>query len=559
MLALAILSAIISVSLTLYIPVLTGNAIDNIIDKGNVNFENVLQIIIYIAVGVAGVAIFQWTMTYFTNVISYKTVRDLRRDVFCKFNDVPLSYIDTHSHGDLISRVINDVDAVGDGLSQMFLQLFSGIVTILGTMVFMFIIDWRIALAVIILTPLSLFVAAFIGKMTHNRFARQQQLQGDISSYVEEYVGNQRIVKAFSYEDRAFENFEKYNKELYTVGFKAQFAGALANPSTRFVNATVYAAVGIFGAITAIAGTLSVGQLSCFLTYANQYTKPFNEVTGVLTQLQTAIAAAGRVFDVLDAEDEPEDKPDSIKVENCKGNVKIENVNFSYVKDKPLITNFSLDVKSGSHIAIVGPTGCGKTTFINLLMRFYDTDSGKISVDGVDIKDMERDELRKLYGMVLQDSWLFCGTIMENLKYGNPNATDEEVIEAAKAAYAHSFIRRMPDGYDTMISEGGGNLSQGQKQLLCIARAMLSNPTMLILDEATSSIDTLTEIRVQKAFAKIMQGRTSFVVAHRLSTIKESDVILVMRDGNIIEQGTHDELLAKGGFYKNLYESQFAK
>lgn len=559
LLALAILSAIISVSLTLYIPVLTGNAIDNIIDKGNVNFENVLQIIIYIAVGVAGVAIFQWTMTYFTNVISYKTVRDLRRDVSCKFNDVPLSYIDTHSHGDLISRVINDVDAVGDGLSQMFLQLFSGIVTILGTMVFMFIIDWRIALAVIILTPLSLFVAAFIGKMTHNRFARQQQLQGDISSYVEEYVGNQRIVKAFSYEDRAFENFEKYNQELYTVGFKAQFAGALANPSTRFVNATVYAAVGIFGAITAIAGTLSVGQLSCFLTYANQYTKPFNEVTGVLTQLQTAIAAAGRVFDVLDAEDEPKDKPDSIKVENCKGNVKIENVNFSYVKDKPLITNFSLDVKSGSHIAIVGPTGCGKTTFINLLMRFYDTDSGKISVDGVDIKDMERDELRKLYGMVLQDSWLFCGTIMENLKYGNPNATDEEVIEAAKAAYAHSFIRRMPDGYDTMISEGGGNLSQGQKQLLCIARAMLSNPTMLILDEATSSIDTLTEIRVQKAFAKIMQGRTSFVVAHRLSTIKESDVILVMRDGNIIEQGTHDELLAKGGFYKNLYESQFAK
>ncbi len=559
LLALAILSAIISVSLTLYIPVLTGNAIDNIIDKGNVNFENVLQIIIYIAVGVAGVAIFQWTMTYFTNVISYKTVRDLRRDVFCKFNDVPLSYIDTHSHGDLISRVINDVDAVGDGLSQMFLQLFSGVVTILGTMVFMFMIDWRIALAVIILTPLSLFVAAFIGKMTHNRFARQQQLQGDISSYVEEYVGNQRIVKAFSYEDRAFENFEKYNQELYTVGFKAQFAGALANPSTRFVNAMVYAAVGIFGAITAISGTLSVGQLSCFLTYANQYTKPFNEVTGVLTQLQTAIAAAGRVFDVLDAEDEPEDKRESVKIENCKGNVKIENVNFSYVKDKPLITDFSLDVKSGSHIAIVGPTGCGKTTFINLLMRFYDIDSGKISIDGVDIKDMERDELRKLYGMVLQDSWLFCGTIMENLKYGNPNATDEQVIEAAKAAYAHSFIRKMPDGYDTMISEGGGNLSQGQKQLLCIARAMLSNPTMLILDEATSSIDTLTEIRVQKAFAKIMKGRTSFVVAHRLSTIKESDVILVMRDGNIIEQGTHEELLAKGGFYKKLYESQFAK
>lgn len=559
LLALAIVSAVISVSITLYIPVLTGNAIDNIIGKGNVDFENVLKIIIYISAGIAGGAVFQWTMTYFTNVISYKTVRDLRRDVFCKFNDVPLSYIDTHPHGDLISRVINDVDAVGEGISQMFLQLFSGVVTILGTMIFMFVIDWRIALAVIILTPLSLFVAAFIGKTTHSRFTRQQQLQGDISSYVEEYVGNQRVVKAFSFEDRAFENFEKYNQELYTVGFKAQFAGALANPSTRFVNAMVYAAVGIFGAFTAISGTLSVGQLSCFLTYANQYTKPFNEVTGVLTQLQTAIAAAQRVFDVLDAEDEPEEKADSIKIVNCKGNVKIENVSFSYVKEKPLITDFSLDVKSGSHIAIVGPTGCGKTTFINLLMRFYDTDSGKISVDGVDIMDMKRDELRGLYGMVLQDSWLFCGTIMENLKYGNPNATDEQVTEAAKASYAHSFIRKMPNGYDTMISEGGGNLSQGQKQLLCIARAMLSNPTMLILDEATSSIDTLTEIRVQKAFAKIMQGRTSFVVAHRLSTIKESDVILVMRDGNIIEQGTHDELLAKNGFYKELYESQFAK
>ena len=558
-LILALVSAIISVSLTLYIPVLTGNAIDNIIDKGNVDFASVIQILVYIGAGIGGVALFQWIMTYFTNIVSYRTVRDLRREVFEKFNTVPLSYIDTTPHGDLISRVINDVDAVGDGLTQMFLQLFSGIVTIVGTLVFMLTINWKIALVVVVLTPLSLFVAAFIGKMTHNRFTRQQALNGDISSYVEEHIGNQRIVKAFSYEDRAFENFEKYNQELYTVGFKAQFAGALANPSTRFVNAMVYAAVGIFGAITAISGTLSVGQLSCFLTYANQYTKPFNEVTGVLTQLQTAIAAAGRVFDVLDAEDEPEDKPESVKIENCKGNVKIENVNFSYVKDKPLITDFSLDVKSGSHIAIVGPTGCGKTTFINLLMRFYDIDSGKISIDGVDIKDMERDELRKLYGMVLQDSWLFCGTIMENLKYGNPNATDEQVIEAAKAAYAHSFIRKMPDGYDTMISEGGGNLSQGQKQLLCIARAMLSNPTMLILDEATSSIDTLTEIRVQKAFAKIMQGRTSFVVAHRLSTIKESDVILVMRDGNIIEQGTHEELLAKGGFYKKLYESQFAK
>ena len=558
-LILALISAIISVSLTLYIPVLVGQAIDNIVDKGNVNFENIIQILIYIGIGIVGVTVFQWVMNYFTNVISYKTIRDLRRDVFEKFNSVPLSYIDTHKHGDLISRVINDVEAVGDGITQMFLQLFSGVVTIVGTLIFMLAIDWRIGLAVFILTPLSLFVAGFIGKLTHKRFHEQQILQGDISSYVEEHVGNQRIVKAFSYEERAFEEFEKFNTELYDVGFKAQFAGALANPCTRFVNALVYAAVGIFGAVTAISGTLSVGQLSCFLTYANQYTKPFNEVTGVLTQLQTALAAATRVFEVLEAENEAPDSTDSRHIENCKGNVKIENVSFSYTKEKPLITNFSLDVKSGSHIAIVGPTGCGKTTFINLLMRFYDTDEGTISIDGVDIKSMPRDELRKIYGMVLQDSWLFHGTIMENLKYGNENATDEEVISAAKSAYAHSFIRRMSNGYDTVIREGGGNLSQGQKQLLCIARAILTNPSILILDEATSSIDTLTETRVQKAFAKMMKGKTSFVVAHRLSTIKESDVILVMKDGNIIEQGSHEDLLKQNGFYSTLYNSQFAK
>jgi ATP-binding cassette subfamily B protein len=556
-LLLALLSAVISVSLTLYIPVLTGQAIDSIIDAGRVDFESIVRILIYIGGGIAGVSLFQWLMNYFTNIISYKTVRDLRREVFRKFNNVPLSYVDSHPHGDLISRVINDVDAVGDGLTQMFLQLFSGIVTIVGTLVFMLMIDWKIALVVVVLTPLSLFVAAFIGKLTHSRFARQQLLQGEISSYVEEHVGNQRIVKAFSYEERAFEEFESYNTELYDVGFKAQFAGALANPSTRVVNAMVYAAVGIFGAVTAISGGLTVGQLSCFLTYANQYTKPFNEVTGVLTQLQTAIAAAGRVFEVLEAEDEEPDPENPAQLDDCKGNVRIENVSFSYTKDKPLITDFSLDVKSGSRIAIVGPTGCGKTTFINLLMRFYETDSGKISIDGVDIKTMSRDNLRKLYGMVLQDSWLFSGTIMENLRYGNENATDEQVVAAAKAAYAHSFIRRMSNGYNTKISEGGGNLSQGQKQLLCIARAMLTNPPILILDEATSSIDTLTEIRVQKAFAKMMQGRTSFVVAHRLSTIKESDVILVMKDGNIIEQGSHQDLLKKGGFYKKLYNSQF--
>lgn len=557
-LLLALLSAVISVSLTLYIPVLTGRAVDNIIDAGKVNFENILQILIYIAVGIVGVTVFQWIMNYFTNIISYKTVRDLRREIFDKFNSVPLSYIDSQPHGDLISRVINDVDAVGDGLTQMFLQLFSGVVTIVGTLIFMLMIDWRIALTVVVLTPLSLFVAAFIGKLSHKRFSEQQLLQGEISSYVEEHVGNQRIVKAFSYENRAIEDFENLNTKLYDVGFKAQFAGALANPSTRFVNAMVYAAVGIFGALTAISGSLSVGQLSCFLTYANQYTKPFNEITGVLTQLQTAIAAAGRVFEVLEAKNEVPDSFDSLYIGESKGNVKIENVSFSYSNEKPLIKNFSLDVKSGSKVAIVGPTGCGKTTFINLLMRFYEIDSGKISIDGVDIKSLSRDNLRRQFGMVLQDSWLFCGTIMENLRYGNENATDEEIVSAAKAAYAHSFIRRMPDGYNTVISEGGGNLSQGQKQLLCIARAILTNPAILILDEATSSIDTLTEIRVQKAFAKMMKGKTSFVVAHRLSTIKESDVILVMKDGNIIEQGNHEELLKKGGFYCTLYNSQFA-
>ena len=556
LLILALLSAVISISLTLLIPVLVGRAIDNIIAEGQVYFEAVAQIIIYIAAAVIGVTSCQWLMNFLVNLISFRLVRDLRRDVFRKFNTVPLSAIDTNPHGDLISRVINDVDAVGDGLTQLILQLFSGVVTIVGTLGFMLAIDWRIAIAVFLLTPMSLFLAAFIGRLTHRRFTEQQILQGEISSFVEEHVGNQRLVKAFSFEHRAFEGFDKYNDELQTVGFKAQFAGALANPSTRFVNALVYAAVGVFGAITVITGGLSIGGLSCFLTYANQYTKPFNEVTGVLTQLSTGIAAAERIFEVLEWADETPDKS-STPLENCKGNVKIEDVSFSYVPEKPLIRNFSLDVPSGCHVAIVGPTGCGKTTLINLLMRFYEVNEGRILLDGTDIRDLSRDALRRCYGMVLQDSWLFCGTIMENLRYGNENATDDEVIAAAKSAHAHSFIKRMPNGYDTEISEGGGNLSQGQKQLLCIARAMLTNPSVLILDEATSSIDTLTEIRVQKAFAKMMKGRTSFVVAHRLSTIKESDVILVMKDGNIIEQGNHEELLKKGGFYHTLYHSQF--
>ena len=556
LLILALLSAVISISLTLLIPVLVGRAIDNIIAEGQVYFEAVAQIIIYIAAAVIGVTSCQWLMNFLVNLISFRLVRDLRRDVFRKFNTVPLSAIDTNPHGDLISRVINDVDAVGDGLTQLILQLFSGVVTIVGTLGFMLAIDWRIAIAVFLLTPMSLFLAAFIGRLTHRRFTEQQILQGEISSFVEEHVGNQRLVKAFSFEHRAFEGFDKYNDELQTVGFKAQFAGALANPSTRFVNALVYAAVGVFGAITVITGGLSIGGLSCFLTYANQYTKPFNEVTGVLTQLSTGIAAAERIFEVLEWADETPDKS-STPLENCKGSVKIEDVSFSYVPEKPLIQHFSLDVPSGCHVAIVGPTGCGKTTLINLLMRFYEVNEGRILLDGTDIRDLSRDALRRCYGMVLQDSWLFCGTIMENLRYGNENATDDEVIAAAKSAHAHSFIKRMPNGYDTEISEGGGNLSQGQKQLLCIARAMLTNPSVLILDEATSSIDTLTEIRVQKAFAKMMKGRTSFVVAHRLSTIKESDVILVMKDGNIIEQGNHEELLKKGGFYHTLYHSQF--
>ena len=558
LLILALLSAVVSISLTLLIPVLVGKAIDNIIAEGQVYFEAVTQIILYITIAIIGVTTCQWLMNFLVNLISFRLVRDLRRDVFRKFNTVPLSAIDTNSHGDLISRVINDVDAVGDGLTQLILQLFSGVVTIIGTLGFMIAIDWKIAIAVFLLTPMSLFLAAFIGRLTHRRFTEQQILQGEISSYVEEHVGNQRLVKAFSFEKRAFEGFDKYNEELHVVGFKAQFAGALANPSTRFVNALVYAAVGVFGAVTVITGGLSIGGLSCFLTYANQYTKPFNEVTGVLTQLNTGIAAAERVFEVLEWKDETPDK-NSAPLKNCKGRVTIEDVSFSYVPEKPLIRHFSLDVPSGCHVAIVGPTGCGKTTLINLLMRFYEDNEGRILLDGTDIRELSRDALRRSYGMVLQDSWLFCGTIMENLRYGNENATDEEVIAAAKSAHAHSFIKRMPKGYDTEISEGGGNLSQGQKQLLCIARAMLTNPSVLILDEATSSIDTLTEIRVQKAFAKMMKGRTSFVVAHRLSTIKESDVILVMKDGNIIEQGSHKELLKKHGFYHTLYHSQFEK
>ena len=555
---LAIFSAVISVSLTLYIPVLVGNAIDYMIDVGRVDFGNILLQIVYIAVSIGLIAVFQWLMGYCTNAISSKTIRDIRSDVFRKFNNVPLSYIDRNPHGDLISRITNDIEAIGEGLTQVITQLFSGVITIIGTLIFMLMIDYRIALVVVVLTPLSILVAGIIGRMCAKSFREQQALQGEISSYIEEMVGNQKIVKAFSYEKRCADEFEEKNKRLFKVGLKAQFAGALANPCTRFVNNMVYAATGIVGALLIVmTGGLSIGQLSCFLAYANQYTKPFNEVTGVLTQIQTALASAGRVFQVLEAENEPSDK-DRKSVNTCQGKVEFKNVYFSYSQDKPLIQNFSLNVKSGQQVAIVGPTGCGKTTLINLLMGFYDVQKGEILVDGTNILDIKRNDLRKMFGMVLQDSWLISGTIMENLRFGNPNATDEQVIEAAKQAHAHSFIRKMPQGYNTLIAENGGNLSAGQKQLLCIARAMVVNPPMLILDEATSSIDTLTEIRVQKAFRKLMKGKTSFVVAHRLSTIKESDIILVMNKGNIVEQGTHEKLLEQKGFYYKLYNSQFA-
>lgn len=556
---LALISAVISTVFMLYIPVLVGNAIDFMIKRGEVNFPKIIEIIIEIGIYIAVVAVFQWLSGNFTNIISARTVRDLRSDIFKKLNNVPLSYIDSHAHGDLISRITNDVEAVGDGLSQVIIQFFSGIVTIAGTLIFMIAINMRIAIVVVILTPLSVLVAAVIGKMCAKSFRDQQELQGEISSYVEEIVGNQKVVKAFSYEKRSQREFKKKNDRLFKVGLKAQFSGALANPSTRFVNNMVYAVTGIVGALTVVSsfmGVLTIGQLSCFLTYANQYTKPFNEVTGVLTQIQTALAAGKRIFAVLESEDEPGDS-DKKSLQNVKGDIEFKNVKFSYSPEKELIKEFSLSVKSGQQIAIVGPTGCGKTTLINLIMRFYEVKSGEILIDNINTKDLKRNSLRHLFGMVLQDSWLFSGTIMENLRYGNPNASDEEIIKAAKLSYAHSFIRKMPEGYNTKIAEGASNLSAGQKQLLCIARAMALNPPMLILDEATSSIDTLTEIRVQKAFKKLMKGRTSFIVAHRLSTIKESDVILVMNDGDIVEQGTHEELLRKGGFYEKLYNSQF--
>lgn len=555
----AMVSALISVLLTLTVPVLIGDGVDCIVGAGDVDYKGLLRILILLGASVAGTAVFQWLMSYFTNVITYRTVKDLRIQLFQKLNGVPLRYIDRTAHGDFISRVVNDIDQVSDGLLQGFTQLFTGIITIVGTLVFMLMANVWVALLVFVLTPLSLFVASFIAKNSYKHFRGQTAIQGELSGYVEEMVANQKLVKAFNYEERSEKAFDEINARLYEQGQKAQFFSSLSNPSTRFVNAVVYAAVGLTGAVSAIAGHISVGQISMFLSYAQQYTKPFNEVTGIITQLQTAFASAQRVFAVLDEPVEEPDASDAIVVTSCKGQVDIEKVDFAYDPSRPLIENMNLKVKPGQRVAIVGPTGCGKTTLINLLMRFYDVNAGQISIDGTPIRSMTRNSMRSLFGMVLQESWLFSGTIRENIAYGKPDATDEEVEAAAKAAHAHSFIKRLPKGYDTVIAEDGGNISQGQRQLLCIARVMLVDPPILILDEATSNIDTRTEILVQEAFQKMMEGRTSFVVAHRLSTIREADVILVMNQGHVVEQGTHQELLAKDGFYANLYNSQFAR
>lgn len=556
-LIISFLSAIISVGLTLYAPVLIGNGVDLIIDKGNVDFEALIPIIIKLCVVVILSAFFSWIMTICTNTVSYRTVNDLRTAVYKKINLLPISYIDSSSRGDLISRVTVDTEQISDGLLQGFSQFLTGIVTIVGTIVFMISINVKIAVVVILITPLSLFVAAFITKISHDKFRERSAVNGELSGCIEELIGNQKVVKAFSYEDDAQAKFDEINGRLYVCGLKAQFYSALTNPCTRFVNGLVYAATGVFGAFSVLnGGAMSVGQIATFLSYANQYTKPFNEITGVITELQSAFSSARRIFEILDEEPEASDE-NGLEPVKSDGNIELRNVSFSYKKDVPLLRNINLSVKSGQRIAIVGPTGCGKTTLINLLMRFYDVDEGEILIDGVNIKDMKRKNLRSLYGMVLQDTWLFTGTVRDNISYANPDASIEQIQDAAKTAHAHSFIKRLENGYDTELSEDGDALSQGQKQLLSISRIMLAEPSMLILDEATSSIDTMTEQRIQRAFAKLMKGRTSFIIAHRLSTIKDADLILVMKDGNIIEQGNHSELIAKGGFYNKLYYSQF--
>lgn len=554
----SLVMAAATVALTLYFPLLTGDAIDYILEPGKVDFNAIIPILKKLAVIAIITAVCQWIMNVCNNHITYNVTKDIRDEAFKKIEILPLRYIDDHSYGDIVSRVIADVDQFADGLLMGFTQLFTGVLTILGTLIFMFRENVTITLVVLLVTPVSLFVAAFIAKKTYRYFRLQSETRGEETALIDEMINNQNVVQAFSQQKNTMDKFDEINNRLEKVSLNATFFSSIVNPSTRFVNSLVYTSVGIVGALSVIGGRLSVGQLSCFLSYANQYTKPFNEISGVVTELQNALACAARIFELIEEEPQTPDKDDARVLDEADGTLSLENVAFSYVSDRKLIENLNLNVKSGQRVAIVGPTGCGKTTLINLLMRFYDVDDGSIKVSGTDIRDITRKSLRSNYGMVLQDTWLKTGTIRENIVMGKPDATDEEVIAAAKASHADSFIRRLSDGYDTFITEDGGNLSQGQKQLLCITRVMLCLPPMLILDEATSSIDTRTELKIQHAFSTMMKGRTSFIIAHRLSTIQDADVILVMKDGHIIEQGNHEELLAKNGFYAKLYNSQFA-
>lgn len=557
-LAASILTAAVTVALTLYLPILTGRVIDHVVGAGRVDFRGVYAVLQKMVIVIAVTAAAQWIMNVCNNKMTYRIVEDIRNEAFRKIEILPLKYIDGHSYGEVVSRVIADADQFADGLLMGFTQFFTGVITIVGTLGFMLSVNVGITGVVVLVTPLSFFVAAFIAKKTFTMFKLQSETRGEQTALIEEMIGNQKVVQAFSHEDEAMEEFDEINGRLQDCSLKAIFFSSITNPATRFVNNLVYAGVAVTGAVFAVRGGISVGQLSCFLTYANQYTKPFNEISGVVTELQNALACAERIFDLIEETPQIPDKTDAVELRDVEGNVTLEHVDFSYVPDRKLITDFNLAVRAGQRVAIVGPTGCGKTTVINLLMRFYDVNAGKICVEGLDIRDVTRRSLRSNYGMVLQETWLKAGTIRDNIVMGKPDATEEEIIAAAKASHAHSFIKRLPKGYDTVIGEDGGSLSQGQKQLLCITRVMLCLPPMLILDEATSSIDTRTELKIQQAFATMMKGRTSFIVAHRLSTIREADIILVMKDGNIIEQGNHETLLAQNGFYAKLYASQFA-
>lgn len=555
---LSLIFAAVTVALTLYLPILTGDAIDLVLGRGKVDFKGIFDIFKVAVVVILLTSVSQWIMNVCNNKMTFNIVKDIRNEAFNKIENLPLKYIDSQSYGDIVSRVIADVDQFSEGLLMGFTQLFTGVMTIVGTLIFMLTINIKITLVVVLITPLSLFVANFIAKKTFSMFKLQSATRGEQTSLIDEMIGNQKVVQAYCHEEETMEKFDEINGRLEKCSLRAIFFSSLTNPCTRFVNSLVYTGVGITGAMSAIAGGISVGQLSCLLSYANQYTKPFNEISGVITELQNALACASRIFELIEEEPQIPDAEDAHVLENAQGNVALNDVSFSYKPDQKLIQNFNLSVKPGQRVAIVGPTGCGKTTIINLLMRFYDVDKGCIKVDDTDIRDITRPSLRTSYGMVLQETWLKAGTIRENIAFGKPDATDEEIIEAAKASHAHGFIKRLPNGYDTVIGEDGGSLSQGQKQLLCIARVMLCLPPMLILDEATSSIDTRTELKIQNAFAVMMEGRTSFIVAHRLSTIQNADIILVMKDGNVIEQGNHETLLKQNGFYAKLYNSQFA-